>query len=289
MLILADEARWVRDRPSHSNLSSQPLAAQTVAERFAVLKARKIQANEDRIAIECNSCCGDTWHRLLYKHSIKIPVIEEEQTGPEEFEQSTIGHVEERWELFQCLGCDSLTVRIGKEDFDDGRTYLTFLPDRLSWQRKSRDYRTIPSHIHKIYAEVVTAFNRGMPMLCAGGLRALLEGICKDKGIDKGMTKSGKVRDTLEGKINGLVKIVPQNITQNLHSVRFFGNKALHELGVPERDELDLALTVMEDIMNVVYDLDYQADLLNRKAVRYRKTLRARKKGRGARALTHKK
>jgi len=255
-----------------------------------VIRARKIQPKEaERIAIDCNSCSGDTWHRLLYKHSIKIPVIEEEVIGPEEFAQTTIGEVEERWELFQCLGCDSFTVRIGKEDFDDGRMYLTFLPDRLSWQRKAREYRTIPDIINRIYVEVVNAFNRGMPILCAGGLRALLEGICKDKGIRKGMTSSGKVKDNLEGKINGLVKIVPENIVKNLHSVRFFGNKALHELGVPERDELDLALTVMEDIMNVVYDLNYQADLLNRKAARYKKSRRKATSRKKAQALIIKK
>jgi hypothetical protein len=254
------------------------------------MEARKIQPKEeDRIPIDCNSCVGDTWHRLLFRQSIKIPVIEEEEIGPEEVAQNTIGEVEERWELLQCLGCDSFTVRIGKEDFDDGRMYLTYLPDRLSWQRKAREYRTIPDLIKRIYVEVVTAFNTGMPILCAGGMRALLEGMCKDKGIGKGMTSSGKVKDNLEGKINGLVKIVPENIVKNLHSVRFFGNKALHELGVPESDELDLALTVMEDIMTVVYDLDYQADLLNRRAARYKKSRRKATSSTKAQALTTKK
>jgi hypothetical protein len=238
----------------------------------------KPDLNDDRMAVECNSCGGETWHRLLYTQSIKIPVIEEEQVGPDEYAQSKIGEVEERWDLFQCLGCDSMTVRIAKEDFDEGVTYLTYLPERLSWQRKSRVYRMIPDHIQKIYVEVVTAFNKGMLILCAGGMRALLEGICNDKGIERGMTKSGQVRDTLEGKINGLTTIVPENIVNNLHSVRFFGNNALHELDVPSRDEIDLAIIVMEDIMNVIYDLNYQADLLSRKATRFKKSRRVMKK-----------
>lgn len=238
-------------------------------------KKNKIKTSNERLAVECNSCGGDTWHHLLYTRSIMIPVIEEEQIGPDEIAQSKIGEVEERWELFQCLGCDSITVKIGKEDFDDGIMYLTYLPERASYQRQKRQYRAIPDEIQKIYVEVVSAFNIRAPILCAGGLRALLEGICKDKGIERGTTESGQVRATLEGKINGLVAIVPKNIAENLHSVRFFGNLAMHELDVPSRDELDLAITVMEDVMNVIYDLDYQADLLNRKADRLKKSRRA--------------
>ena len=243
------------------------------------------EPNEDRISIECNSCGGETWHRLLYTHSKKIPVIEVEQAGPDETAQSQIGEVEERWELFQCLGCDSMTVRIGREDFDEEIMYFTYLPDRSSWQHKARQYRAIPHQIKKIYLEVITAFDRRMPVLCSGGLRALLEGICRDRGIERGITDGGQVKDTLEGKINALVSIVPENIVKNLHSVRFFGNTALHELDAPDRNELELAITVMEDIMNVIYDLDYQADQLSQRAARREKSRRAVKKPKKPRGM----
>ena len=102
-------------------------------------------------------------------------------------------------------------------------------------------------------------FNSHNYLLCTAGLRALLEGVCADKGITSGPNKEGKIVKNLEGKINGLIDLVPMGIVENLHSLRFLGNQALHELEKPEEPELKLALQVLEDILNIVYDLDYRA------------------------------
>ncbi len=73
---------------------------------------------------------------------------------------------------------------------------------------------------------------------------------------------------TLEGQINSLGSIVPVGIVRNLHSFRFLGNKALHRLAEPTRDDLGLALRVIEDLLNVIYDLDYRAQRLYEKATK---------------------
>ena len=99
----------------------------------------------------------------------------------------------------------------------------------------------------------------------------MLEGICVNKGIERGMTASGQIKETLEGKINGLETIVPANIVKNLHGLRFLGNQALHELEVSPKSDLELALTVIEDILNVVYDLDYKAGVLHKNMQRRKK------------------
>ena len=40
------------------------------------------------------------------------------------------------------------------------------------------------------------------------------------------------------------------------------GNKAMHELEPPSRDDLKLAIEVIEDLMNFLYELDYKASKL---------------------------
>jgi hypothetical protein len=82
------------------------------------------------------------------------------------------------------------------------------------------------------------------------------------KNITKGKNRHGKIVRTLEGKINGLTSIIPKNIAANLHSMRFLGNQALHELEVPQEDDIHLAISVIEDILNIVYDLDYKSTML---------------------------
>ena len=123
-------------------------------------------------------------------------------------------------------------------------------------------YLHLPEHLDSLYIEVVRSLNVRNFILCAGGIRALLEGICVDKGITKGLNKEGRTVRNLEGKINGLTDFVPLGIVKNLHGLRFLGNQALHELEIPDESELRLALNVVEDILNIVYDFDYRSQAL---------------------------
>src|SRR6266403_2687121 len=84
----------------------------------------------------------------------------------------------------------------------------------------------------------------------------------------KDLIRQVKMVRTLEGQINSLGSIVPVGIVRNLHSFRFLGNKALHRLAEPTRDDLGLALRVIEDLLNVIYDLDYRAQRLYEKATK---------------------
>jgi hypothetical protein len=51
----------------------------------------------------------------------------------------------------------------------------------------------------------------------------------------------------------------PQNIVTNLHTFRFMGNIAVHELTPPKRQDLLLAIEISEDLLNFLYELDYKA------------------------------
>jgi len=78
--------------------------------------------------------------------------------------------------------------------------------------------------------------------------RALLEGICAQKGVE------GR---TLYNKIDGLKQHLPANIVDSLHHFRFIGNEAAHELQAPSEAELRLAIEMTEDLLNFLYELIY--------------------------------
>jgi hypothetical protein len=211
--------------------------------------------------IFCNRCETNTWHALRGEHR--------QSYHPEEYEEMQIDFAEGAWQIWQCQGCEEvvfLETWITSEDYDAAtgvpKPSEHFYPERSRHSVKKKHYRQIPNELDSIYGEVVTAFNSGCYVLCAAGLRALLEGICKNKGISSGLTSRGTTNKTLEGKINGLKSYVPENIVENLHGFRFLGNQALHELEKPSKDDLALAIEVIEDILNVVYELDYKSGRL---------------------------
>jgi hypothetical protein len=143
-----------------------------------------------------------------------------------------------------------------------------------------KQYINAPDKIERLYKETVEAFNSYSLLFCAGGLRALVEGICAYQGVTEGprrdqntgefIKKRGTDEiakfDTLDCKIEGLAEKGILTIRQAtmLHEHRYLGNKALHELDYPNKDALQVAIKIIEHVMDDLYSIPSQADGLKR-------------------------
>jgi len=125
-----------------------------------------------------------------------------------------------------------------------------------------------PQNIRTIYRETIDALNSGSLILCSGGIRAIVEGVCNDKGITKGTVINGAgksiVSKNLNGKIEGLHTagyLTPENAAI-LHELRFLGNEALHSLSAPSHEELKIAINIVEQTLDNIYELQHKARML---------------------------
>ena len=82
-----------------------------------------------------------------------------------------------------------------------------------------------------------------------------METICREKGLKK---------RTLERKLDGLVTegVITQSGADILHSLRFMGNAAAHEVNAHTTDELGTAMDVIEHLLRGVYILPRSAKKL---------------------------
>jgi hypothetical protein len=55
----------------------------------------------------------------------------------------------------------------------------------------------MPHKIRSIYREVINSFNNGSHILCTGGIRAIIEGVCNLKGIQDGPVEA--IKKTAQG------------------------------------------------------------------------------------------
>jgi hypothetical protein len=160
------------------------------------------------------------------------------------------------YRLLICLGCEHAVLQQEYEHsaMQDGDQTFSYYPERSRNELSAKPYSKLKPKLTAIYKEAIICYNEQALILCAAGLRALLEGICQDKRI-KGRN--------LKAKIDGLQKILPnKNIIRNLHQFRFMGNEAAHELDPPKVNELALAIGIIQDLLNFVYELDYKASQL---------------------------
>jgi hypothetical protein len=222
--------------------------------------------------IFCNSCNRDTNHVCKF-NSRKYHLLSSEK----HVSFWTLGH-----QLWMCAGCETFTFETYDIteffDFDENTAEdepdpfegsipnpditRDYFPKRTKHELIAKRYNQMPERLTDIYQEIIMAFNNELPLLCATGIRALIEGICFDYEV---------VGKNLEKKIEGLESILPKNIVTNLHNLRFMGNEAAHELSAPSKEEIQLAIEICEDLLNFLYELDYKASYLNK--MRHQKSI----------------
>ena len=148
------------------------------------------------------------------------------------------------------------------------RSYPTCEEDALL----KKPFLNVPWKLRSLYSEVMDTYNIGSTTLCAAGIRAVIEGICADKGIRRGPVErknpNGDVifrrEGTLEGRINGLYegRIITQLLKESLHEHRYLGNDALHTLQPPDRKRLAIAIELLEHTLDHVYEVADRLALL---------------------------
>lgn len=222
---------------------------------------QQIETSEKKL-IYCNQCKSETQHSLHGSHMRRREykygnLVTNQSNAPitdwDEFDVK----ISKMW---VCLGCEqscleiiytdsSMIDRDGNQEYDE-----QVHPARVEFYVNEKHFSQLPSKLIRIYREVLLSFNNQLNLLCAIGLRVLLEGICADKQIN------GK---DLKTKIDGLSSVLPPNIVSNLHSLRFIGNEAAHEMNAPKLNELRLAIEISEDLLNYLYELGNKTRYLN--------------------------
>jgi hypothetical protein len=213
------------------------------------------------IRTHCNSCEKEINHQVLMDYCESGTVV---LNSDFDFIHGKIDYTadfRDDYQIVKCLGCDTVSYRSFKyfseyRDIENDGTREERFP--ASKRRGEKTFKYLPSILTQIYKETVTTYNSGGFILCAAGIRAILEGICKDKGIIKG---------SLSKKIGNMHEkgFVGQQHEHILHKLRFLGNDALHELQAPTRNEIDAALDIIEHIIETVYEIERKASVLKRK------------------------
>ena len=212
--------------------------------------------------ILCSNCRTDTNHIVL------TSIYE---TGSEPMDHYNTFDWNSTYEIIHCLGCDTISFRSNKinsenTDYDGSPIEIINLYPKREYDTLAvKDYWHVPQNLEQIYKETIDTYNNGNLTLSAAGIRAIVEGLCEDHNIKKGTIivkdKDGaeikKKSSGLQGKINGLYengKLTKEN-ADILHEHRFLGNKALHKLTMSSKMHLRLAIEIIENVFDNLYEI----------------------------------
>lgn len=212
--------------------------------------AETITSNETQnkeYRLPCALCLGETRHKVLQSVDISGKELDGEYQYGDNFQ------------IVQCQGCDSVSFRKCHSDsedyyFDDDEEELHYIetvelyPSRVAGRHKLRQVHFLPPTVSRVYSETHSALCNKQPILAGIGIRALVETVCKEKAA---------IGSNLEQKIDNLVAngILTRTGAETLHSMRILGNEAAHEVKPHSEETLNLAMDVVEHMLNDVYIL----------------------------------
>jgi hypothetical protein len=225
--------------------------------------------------VYCRECKNKTWHEIIQEHK--------DGSSPEDEYQWSANYY-----IVQCRGCDTLAF-VREYSDEDHINYGEY--DKMEWYNDYYVYpeppvkendtpklksiepqilNEVPDFIYGLYNQVVQVFNLNYLILCAVGLRTIIEALCKDVGIVDGLIydeqgnprqdkKGNYIRSSrLVGRINGLVEkgFIAHRQAKVLHQVRELGNYAVHEVEEPTRRTLKQGIEIIELLLINVYELN---------------------------------
>ncbi len=192
----------------------------------------------------CRKCKGPRNHKSLFEKKL--------QGGDDHDYFQWL----EKYIVIECLGCETISFLKVYGDTDmvhhdhEGDPDYYFdedvLPLFLEKGGELKYQYYLPRKIRAIYSETIACFKSNSYILTAGGLRAIIEALCNHLKIKK---------DNLSNRIDLLHKKGHLTLSESkrLHSIRFLGNDALHEIEKPKKEHLYLLLELINHLLSNLF------------------------------------
>lgn len=188
----------------------------------------------------CKTCANRTRHEVLFSKRISWEDEESIERGVDDYM------------VVQCMGCESISfvVEHTSSEFIDEEfgpyAVLDVFPDRCEGINSKKNLFGVPPLIMSIYRETLEAAEHNQPILAGIGIRAIIEAVCENQN-STGNNLYEKIENLKENKV------LSEASTEILHKLRTLGNDAAHKIVVPEMNQLQLAIDVVQNLLQEVY------------------------------------
>lgn len=223
----------------------------------------------DIVMAHCNQCSGERKHLIIHDYK-----TDWEDVLSEDPPARIYG--EDRYELLQCAGCDSIKLRHtsyhSEITDDDGLAVpsVNYYPPATfrrmpSWTHgasidgdKMISIIWMPEFVTRLIPEIYTALHSKSYSLAAMGVRALLESIMIQQVGDKGSFKKNMASFHDSGSISARQKTILEDTLE-------IGHGAIHRGYIPSRSDIVNALDIVEGLIETIYIDEAKAQALKKR------------------------
>jgi len=193
----------------------------------------------------CNGCERETKHHVIFAKRTQ---------GSEEVEN--YGQIDwwDRYELLECAGCETVSLRHTSYFDPTGVTTVTLYPAPVA-RRKPQWLWKLPGDIKQLLAQVYTALDSNSRGLALMGARAVLDMVLVQQVGDVG---------SFQNKLQGLEKagVIGGKNRAILEAALDAGSAASHRGYQPSTEDINAVMDILENLLQALYHLESLAKSL---------------------------
>lgn len=201
---------------------------------------------------ECSACKRETRHVTLHKEF-------KYYSDPEDYRYN------ESHEIIECQGCERVSFRTVsylvehayRDEYEEWQVpeIVDLHPqyEGVYYGLDNMIVYSLPEAVQDIYQQTIKCLHCGALALAGLGLRATIEAVCNHKQI------GGK---NLQARISSLATngFISRRDSDRLHAIRFMGNDAAHQIISPKKEQISVALKIVNHLLESVYILEREAN-----------------------------
>jgi Domain of unknown function (DUF4145) len=210
-------------------------------------------SHEKRLQSSCVRCKSITNHKIL----VSADVRKDAEKGDGYHEHIDTFREWEEYQVIQCLGCNQKSFR--QEYYDENMVLNNSDHDVCLYPNSEgrfpiKDIDLVPrDNIKNIYNETLKAISSNQPILSAIGVRTILEAVMQEQKAE-GIKLEYYIEDLVrQGKLT-------RKEADTLHKLQDMGNKATHGTAIYTNTELNVAMDVIEHLLQKMYILSHHTD-----------------------------
>ena len=231
----------------------------------------EVLTTDEKIAVFCNRCNHNT------NHAIKTDFLQTEYLPADETDGKTYGELVFAYyhnQVLACMGCDTVVFRTLEtgaytEKMDETPTrywdeatksYQEMLrwryidierlyPERNENVKNIKSFVSLPSHFKNLYREIIDSYNYNLVFASSAGVRAFVEALCNHMGCTPSLTLQERIKELSKSRKLSI------KTAESLQTHRFIGNRALHQLETPSKEELSILIDILEHVLSELFEI----------------------------------
>ena len=231
----------------------------------------EVLTTDEKVTVFCNRCNRNT------NHAIKTDFLKTEYLPADETDGKTYGELVFAYyhnQVLACMGCDAIVFRTletgpSTEKMDETPTrywdeatksYQEMLrwryidierlyPERNENVKNIKSFVSLPSHFKNLYREIIDSYNYNLVFASSAGVRAFVEALCNHMGCTPSLTLQERIKELSKSRKLSI------KTAESLQTHRFIGNRALHQLETPSKEELSILIDILEHVLSELFEI----------------------------------